>query len=149
MSRPVLFISLTLGRLLSVSVCVSVCVCVCVSWGWQDRAKSETRLSSPVPDQQLSCPCLSFVISWFSNSTFLICLFEPWRRRPCAGMPSPRRAGRRIRVGLPTPAKSQKMDRGTLPWCSLPSNSSHPRAASHSLNNRTSKLANERSQPIL
>ena len=29
-------------------------------------------------------------------------------------------AGGRVSVGLPTPAKSQKMDRGTLSWCSLP-----------------------------
>ena len=53
-------------------------------------------------------------------------------RQPCAGQPKPRRAGRRLRVGLPIPGKSQKMDRETPPWCSFPStNSSHPRATSH------------------
>ena len=56
----------------------------------------------------------------FPNSTSQICLLESWRRQPCAGLPS-----------LPTPGKSPKMDRETLPWCSLPStNSSHPRATS-------------------
>ena len=85
---------------------------------------------------------------WFPNSTSLICLLESWRRQPFAGQPKPRPAGRRIRVGLPTPAKSQKMDRKTLPWCSLPSNSSHPRAFSHCLNNRISKQAHKCSQPI-
>ena len=93
------------------------------------------------------CLCRSFVNSCFPNSTFLTCLSEPRRRQPCAGLPSPRRAGRRIRVGLPTPDKSQKMGRETLPWCSLPStNSSHPRAASHCLNNRMIRLACRLSQ---
>ena len=64
----------------------------------------------------------------------------------CTSQPKPRPAGRRIRVGLPTSAKSQKMDRETLPKCSLPSNSCHPRAFSHCLNNRISKLALRRSQ---
>ena len=48
----------------------------------------------------------SSVIRWFSNSTYLICLFEPWRRQPGAGLPSPRQEGRRNGVGLPTPEKT-------------------------------------------
>ena len=73
-------------------VCLSVCVCLCAV--------------------QRSCPCLSFLISWFPNSTFPICLFEPWRRQPCAGLPSPRQAGRLIRVFFFfTLDKSQKMGR--------------------------------------
>ena len=109
---------------------------------------------SPRRDSQALCRpaavefLFSCVISWFSNSTFLICLLESWRRQPCAGQPKPRPAGRRIRVGLPTPGKSQKMDRETLPGCLLPSNSSHPRAFSHCLNNRISKPAHRRSQPL-
>ena len=127
-----------------VCVCVRVCVCLCVrasvgvgvratfrpnvqvsvfvsvSWGWQGRAESEKGLSRPVPDQQRSCSCLSCVISWFSSSTFLICLFESWRRQAFASLASPRQ-GRRVRVGLPTPDKSQKMDRTARRKCSFPS----------------------------
>ena len=89
----------------------------------------------------------SCVISWFSNSTSLNCLLQSWRRQPCAGLPNPHRAGRRVRVALPTPGKSQKMDRETMPWCSLPSaNSSHPRATSHCLNNRIIRPVYRRSQ---
>ena len=72
-----------------------------------------------------------------SNRTVLICLFEPWWRLPCASLASPRRAGRRIRVGLPTPDKLQMTARRALLECSLSStNGNHPRAASHCLNNR-------------
>ena len=40
-------------------------------------------------------------------------------------------------------------DRETLPWYSLPiTNSSHPRATSHCPNNRISKPAHRRSQPL-
>ena len=74
----------TLSLPLSLCVCVS-CLSVCVSVCVQCSG---------------SYPCLSFVISWFPNSTFPICLFEPWRRQPCAGLPSPRQAGRLIRVGF-------------------------------------------------
>ena len=89
------------------------------------------------------------MVSWFSNSTSLICLLESWRRQPCADQPKPRRAGRRIRVGLPTPDKSQKTGRTALPWCSLPSiNSSHLRAISH-CHNSISKQAYRRSQLLL
>ena len=61
-------------------------------------------------------PC---VIRWFPNSPYLICLFDPWRRQPCAGLPRPRQAGLRIRVGLPTQDKSQKKSSGTLLRCSF------------------------------
>ena len=106
-------------------------------------AKSETGLSSPVPDQQRSSSCVI-------KSTSLICLLESWRRQPFAGQPKPRRAGRRLRVGLPTPGMSQKMDSETLPSCSFPStNSSHPRATSHCRNNRINRPAYRRSQLLL
>ena len=111
----------------------------------RDRAKSETGLSSPVPDQQRSSSCFPVCFVGFPIAHLS---FVPWRRQPCAGQPKPRPAGRRLRVGLPTPVKLQKMDRETLPWCSLPSNSSLPRAFSRCLNNRISKLAHRHSQPL-
>ena len=96
-----------------VSVCVSVCVCLCVClllWvQGHGQAQADTGPQA-LPDQQRSCPCLPLVISCFPSSTFLIRLFEPWRRLPCANLASPRQ-GRRISVGLPTPDKSQKMGR--------------------------------------
>ena len=51
-----------------------------------------------------------------NNTPSLICLFEPWRRQPGAGLPSPRQAGLRISVGLQTPDQSQKQS-GTLLRC--------------------------------
>ena len=50
------------------------------------------------------------MFGWFPNSTSLICLLEPWRRQAFASLASPRQ-DRRIRGGLPTPDKSQKMGR--------------------------------------
>ena len=86
---------------------------------------------------------------WFSNSTFLICLLEPWRRQAFAILARPEQS-RRLNVGLPTPVKSQKLDHKTLPRCSLPSmNSSHLRAISHCLHNSITKQAYRRSQLLL
>ena len=88
------------------------------------------------------------MISCFSNRTSLICLFQPWRQQAFSILASPEKS-RRLRVGLPTPVKSEKTHRVTLTWCSLPStNSSHPRATSHCLNNRISSAAHRRSQPL-
>ena len=60
-----------------------VSVSVSVSLAWEQghgRAQADTGPQT-LPDQQWSCPCLSFVISWFPSNTFLIYLFEPWRRQ--------------------------------------------------------------------
>ena len=148
---------------LCVRVCLRACVCVrvcasClflqsyVTWfhsighvfksvsvsAGHGQAQADTGPQA-LPDQQRSCPCLSFVISWFPSSTFLICSFEPWRRLPVANLASPRQ-GRRIRVALPTPGKSQKMDRRALRKCSFPSsNCRHPRPTSHFLNNEINR----------
>ena len=98
---------------------VSVSVSVSVSRGWQGR-------QSPRRDSRALCPAsngrvLVFLcVRWYPNGTSLICLFEPWRRQPCAGLPSPRQAGRRIRDGLPTLDKHLKVNRGALHRCSLP-----------------------------
>ena len=59
---------------LSVSVCVSVSVSVsvCVSLAWgrgHGQAQADTGPQA-LPDQQRSCPCLS-VICWFPSNTFL------------------------------------------------------------------------------
>ena len=128
---------------------VSVSVSVSVSWGWQGRAESEKGLSSPVPDQQRSSSCFSCVFRWFPSSTSLICLLEPWRRQASAfaSLASPEQS-RRLRVGLPSRVKPQRISRGVLLTCSFPSKvSSHLRAVSHHLN-RISKLAHRRSQPL-
>ena len=75
---------------LSVCVCLSVCqsVCVCVSSlclcplpGGKGTASHRRTGPQALPDQQRSCPCLSFVVCWFPSNTFLSCLFKPWRRR--------------------------------------------------------------------
>ena len=90
------------------------------------------------------------MISWFPSSTSLICLFEPWRRQAWAfaSLASPEQS-RRLRVGLPTRVKQQRMSPGVLLTCSFPSKvSSHLRAVSHYLNNRISKLALRRSHPL-
>ena len=111
-------------------LCLFLCLCLRVSLAWAQghgQAQADTGPQA-LPDQQRSCPCLPLVISWFPSSTFLICLFEPWRRLPCANLASPGQ-NRRIRVGLPTPNVSQKMSRTALSQCSPPSiNSSHLRA---------------------
>ena len=131
-------------------VLLQVSVSVSISWGWQGRAESEKGLSSPLPDQQRSCSCLTCVIGWFTSSTFLICLLESWRRQPFAGQPKPRQAGRRIRVGLPTPDKSQKMDRTALRKCSFPSvNNSRLLATSRCRGYGTIRPASRLSQLLL
>ena len=131
--------------LLSFVFCPCLCLCPCQQ-GMAGTGQSPRR------DSQALCLTseflLSFVISCFSNSASRICLLEPWRRQAFAILASPEQS-RRHRVGLPTPVKSQKTHRETLPWCSLPgTNSSHPRATSHSLDNRISKPAHRRSQPL-
>ena len=72
------------------------------------RDKSETGLSSPVPEFLFSC-----VISWFPSSTFLIRVFEPWRWQLQAteGQSKLRLAGLHSRVGLPILDKPQRMSR--------------------------------------
>ena len=71
-SWPVLLTHRIHARTLSVILCLLKSLSLSLSAGAWDRAKSETGLSSPVPDQQRSCPYLFFVISWFPNRTFLI-----------------------------------------------------------------------------
>ena len=57
---------------------------------------------SPRRDSQALCLTSSgrvlvfLCVRWFSNSTYFICLFEPWRRQPGAGLPSPRQEGLRV-----------------------------------------------------
>ena len=90
------------------------------------------------------------MISWSSNSTSLICLLHPWRRQPCASQPKPRRTGRRLRVGLPTPVKSEKMDRkktclGARFRTRTAVHREQPRIA---LNNRICRPVHRRSQPL-
>ena len=78
-----IFARVDLGLLKSVSVSVSVSVCVSVSLAWEQghgRAQADTGPQT-LPDQQRSCPCLSFVFRWFPSSTSLTCLLEPWRRQ--------------------------------------------------------------------
>ena len=131
---------MTHGRFDS-SLCL--CLCLCLLPGGKGTARRR-RDTSPqaLPDQQRSCPCLSLVISCFPNSTFLICLFEPWRRQAFASQASPRQVDVRTRVGLPTPDKLQKMTRGSLQQCSIPSTTnSRPLAASCCHSYRTTKLA--------
>ena len=115
-------------------------VSVSVSLAWEqghDQAQANTGPQA-LPDQQRSGPCPSCVISWFPNSTSLICLFEPWRRQGGASLASPGQS-RRIRVGLPTPNKSQKMSHS--PALVL---ASHLRGISHchnSISNRYTDAA--------
>ena len=112
---------------------------------------------SPRRDSQALCLTSSgrvlvflCVFRWFPSSTSLICLLEPWRRQAWAfaSLASPEQS-RRLRVGLPTPVKPQRISRGVLLTCSFPSKvSSHLRAVSHYLNNRISKPVHRRSQPL-
>ena len=132
-------------------VCFCLCLCFCLcQLGLAGQGSDGERTLKPCARPATVEFLFSCVISWFPNSTSLICLREPWLRLPCTGQPKPRRAGRRTRFGLPTPGTLQKMDRETPPWCSFPStNSSHPRATSHCHNKRISRLAYRRSQLLL
>ena len=56
-----------------------------------------------------------------SSRRHQVSLFEPRRRQPCGGPPSPRQAGRRIRVGLP--AQDQRQRTSCRIKVGLPSNS--------------------------
>ena len=94
---------------------------------------------------------LSCVFRWFPSSTFLVCLFEPWRWHPQAieGLSKLRLAGLLCRVGFPILDKPQRMSRGALLTCSFPSKvSSHLRAVSHCLNS-ISRLVHRCSQRYL
>ena len=126
---------------------LSVSVSVSVSAG-AGRAGQSPRRDSQALCLTSSGRVLVFLCDQFvSNSTSLVCLLEPRRRQASAILARPEQS-RRLRVGLPTLVKSQKTHRETLTWCSLPSNSSHPRAFSHYPNNRISKPAHRRSQPL-
>ena len=86
-----LYVSVCLSVCLSVcmSVCLYVCMSVCLSvslaWGrGHGQAQADTSPQA-LPDQQRSCPCLSFVICWFPSNTFLILFVRSHgsgRRRP-------------------------------------------------------------------
>ena len=132
-----------------VSLCVCLCVCLCVSLCLGARARPGSRRTQALkPCLTSSGRALVFVICWFPSNTFLICLFEPWRRQAWAfaSLASPEQS-RRIRVGLPTRVKPHRMSPGVLLTCSFPSKVSiHLRAVSQYLNNRISKLALKRSQ---
>ena len=97
----------------------------------RDRAKSETGLSSPVLDQQRSSSCfpVCFVGFPIAHLSF-VCLSH---------------GGGSLAQSWPSNS-GQVTDDGSRN--SLPSNSSHPRAFSQCLNNRISKLAHRRSQPL-
>ena len=119
-------------------------VSVSVSLAWEqghDQAQADTSPQA-LPDQQRSGPCPSCVISWFPNSTSLICLFEPWRRQGGASLASPGQSSR-IRVGLPTRVKPQRMSHS--PALVL---ASHLRGISH-CHNSISKQIYRRSQLLL
>ena len=142
-----------------VCVCVCVCLCVCVfvclcvsvsvslAWGQGHGQPQADTGPQALPDQQRSCPCLSFVISWFPIAHFSFVWLEPWRLVLCVSLASPGRARRGIRVGLPTLDKSQKVPR-TAPLCSFPSiiNRRVP-AISCYHSHRTIRLACRPSQP--
>ena len=68
--------------------------------------------------------------------------FPVWRRPPCAGRPSPRQAMLRIRVGLPTQEKHQKVSYAVARQCSFPStrSSCNQPATSRRCRTKTLKL---------
>ena len=133
--------------------CVWVCGCVCVSvslsaGAGRDRAKSETGLSSPVPDQQRSSSSFPVCSVGFpiAHLSFVCLSHGGGRLRPSQVWQVQSKVGG---VGLPTPSKSQKMSHTALPWCSpLSINSSHLRAISH-CHNSISKQENRRNQLLL
>ena len=145
LTERVIFVFVFLSFCLFVFLSLSFCLC-----------QQGLAGQSPRRDSQALCLTSSGRVHVFlcdqlvPNNTSLICLLQPWRRQPFACQPKPHRAGRRIRVGLPTLGKSQKMGCTSQRMCSFPgSHNSQPRATSHCLNNRISRSAYRRSQLLL
>ena len=106
-------------RTFASSLCLCLCLCLCqqgLAGTGQSPRRDSQALCLTSSGRVLVFLCDQLVWKWHIS---LICLLEPWRRQAFAGQPKPRQAGRRLRVGLPTPGKSLKMHRETLPWCSL------------------------------